>query len=265
MDPESGFQIQGDAPMHYQAEVTRFMLPFAETLVERSVAPGDAVLDVACGTGIASLIAASVAGPQGSVVGIDINQAMLDQAKSTSARGQGNITWIEASALELPFPNNRFDSVICQQGVQFFADPMAGLQEMARVTKPGGTVAITVWSAVADSPYMDRLFAMLMRFCGAQRGDLAVSASAEQVEDWFTAAGLGRPSVDQVWRTVALPPMVEFVPAHMRALPWTNLFFALPDQERLKAVRFMEEALSEFETSDGIDVPFASHLVSTAI
>lgn len=265
MEPESGFQIQDDAPMHYQAEVTRFMLPFAETLVERSVVRGDAVLDVACGTGVASFIAASVAGPEGSVVGIDINPGMLAQAMSNSARGQGNVTWIEASALELPFPDDHFDSVICQQGVQFFPDPTAGLQEMARVTKPGGPVAVTVWSGVTDSPYLDRLFAMLMEFCGAEHGELAVSANSAQLQDWYVAAGLGHPPVEQVLRTVALPPIAELVPAHMKALPWTKLFFALSDEEQMKAVEFMEDGLSEFRTSDGFDIPFSSYLVSTKI
>ena len=63
MPDESGFQIGRDAPVFYETHVSRFMAPFVEALVTRTVSAGSSVLDVACGTGFATRAAAAVAGP----------------------------------------------------------------------------------------------------------------------------------------------------------------------------------------------------------
>lgn len=265
MGDRSGFQVDDDAPRHYQNEVWRFMEPFADALVSSSVTQGDAVLDVACGTGIAARAAASAVGSSGSVIGTDINSAMLRLAEAISIENADGITWYEASALDLPYGDGHFDRVVCQQGVQFFPDPAAGLREMARVTRQGGTVAITVWSDLSDSPYFDAMHDMLLRFCGVQPEDMAWSFTAVQIEDWFLSAGFPRPSVEQLNITVALPPVSEFVPSHMKAVPWAKQFFALSSEERAEAVRYMGNRLSAFRTSTGIDAPFGSHLATTGV
>ncbi|MCP4308510.1 MAG: methyltransferase domain-containing protein [bacterium] len=265
MDDRSGFQVDDDAPRHYQDEVRRFMGPFADALVLCSVNQGDEVLDVACGMGFAARAAASVVGGSGSVIGSDINSAMLSLAESISIEDQDGITWDEASALDLPYGDDRFDRVICQQGVQFFPDPAAGLREMARVTKPGGSVGITVWSDLTDSPYFDAVFDMLIRFCGVQSDDIVLSSTSVQIEEWFVSAGFCRPSVEQVNLTVALPPVFEFVPAHMKALPWADEFFALSREGRTEAVQHVENRLGDLRTSTGIDAPFGSHLATADV
>lgn len=265
MDDRSGFQVDDGAPRHYQDEVKRFMDPFADALVRSSVKQGDAVLDVACGTGFAARMAAQAVGSTGSVVGSDINVAMLVLAESMSMETGDGITWDEASALDLPYGDELFDRVICQQGVQFFPDPAAGLREMARVTKPGGRVAITVWSDLTDAPYFDALFDMLIRFCGVHPNDVALSSTAAEIEAWFTSAGFARSSVEQVDLIVTLPPMSEFVPAHMKALPWADQFFALSGDGRAEAVTYVESRLRDLETSSGIDAPFGSHLATADV
>lgn len=265
MEDRSGFQVDDDAPRHYQNEVKRFMEPFADALVSSSVVQGDAVLDVACGTGIAARAAASVVGGSGSVTGTDINSAMLRLAEAISIDNGDGITWNEASALDLPYGDDHFDRVVCQQGVQFFPDPAAGLREMARVTRRRGTVAITVWSDLTDSPYFEVMRDMLLRFCGVQPEDMALSFAAVQIEDWFVSAGFTRPSVEHVNITVALPPVREFVPSHMKAVPWANHFFALSSEERAEAVRYMENRLGNLRTSTGIDAPFGSHLATAGV
>ena len=265
MDDGSGFQVKNDAPRHYQSEVRHFMGPFVDALVAASVSQGDAVLDVACGTGFTARVAASVVGGSGSVVGSDINAAMLGLEKSISIENEDGITWDEASALDLPYGDHHFDRVICQQGVQFFPDPAAGLREMARVTKPGGSVAITVWSDLADSPYFDAVFEMLSNFCGVHTDDVALSSTSAQIAEWFASAGFARSSAEQIDLIVALPHMSEFVPAHMRALPWSSDFFSLSREERTEAVEYVDARLSDLRTSSGIDAPFGSHLATAYV
>ena len=264
MSENSGWQVPDSAPRHYHDQVGRFMGPFAEVLVESAVSSGEAVLDVACGTGMAARAAARVAGAAGRVVGSDINSAMLQVAAEVSDSLGDGIEWQEASALDLPYGDEVFDSVICQQGVQFFPDPASGLREMARVARDGGMVAVTVWSALVDSPYLEAMYYMLMEYFDANEDELAWSSSAEQITNWFLASGLGRPNITQVERSVSLPPLHIYVPAHMKATPWAEEFDALSSDETDHAIDYMAHRLASWQTESGITAPFAS-FVATAV
>ena len=112
------------------------------------VGPGDRVLDVACGTGVAARAAAEAAGPSGAVFGVDINPGML----AVAARAAPAITWREASAESLPFPDRSFDAVVSQFGLMFFADRDGALREMWRVLRPGGRLAVAVWASLEETP-----------------------------------------------------------------------------------------------------------------
>jgi ubiquinone/menaquinone biosynthesis C-methylase UbiE len=266
MSDESGFEISENAPLHYQAQVECFIAPFVDAMVATSVNQGDAVLDVACGTGFAARTAARAVGPSGRVVGSDINPGMVAMAKSVPWDDLPEIAWREASALDLPFVDDEFDTVICQQGAQFFPDVPSGLAEMARVTRPGGCVAATIWAGIDHSPFFKTEFEMLVRFCNtdlnASEGTF-VEDGEGQIRDWFDSAGLDGVAVEHVQKNVSLPPVAEYVPEHLKALPWSGGFFELSGGERAEAIAWMDERLSNYRTKDGIEVPFASYLATT--
>ncbi|MGI9648944.1 MAG: class I SAM-dependent methyltransferase [Acidimicrobiia bacterium] len=264
MSDESGFQVDDSAPRRYQELTERFMHPFAEALTA-SVKDGDVVLDVACGTGIAARVAATLVGNIGQVVGADINAAMVNLARAITEENQDGIRWDEASALNLPYDEGRFDRVISQQGVQFFPDPEAGLKEMARVTRMGGTMAVTVWSDLADSPYFDGMYQMLLRFCDVKPDDMAWSSTPQQIDGWFEAAGISRPEIQRVVRTVSLPPPLDYIPAHMLATPWAPAFDSLSSERKSAAVGYMAGHVDRFLTEEGMDVPFSSYLATTTV
>lgn len=128
---------------------------------EAGVQKGDRVLDVACGTGALTLAAARIAGPSGSVVGLDANPEMLAVAR----RKPVQIEWQEGMAEALPFADSSFDAVVSQFGFMFFEDKPKALSEMMRVLKPNGRLAVAVCDAVENSPgygafalLLDRLF-----------------------------------------------------------------------------------------------------------
>ncbi len=263
MATESGFQVGSDAPSSYQAHVRRFMEPFVDALINATVTAGDAVLDVACGTGFATRAAAAVAGSGSRVEGSDLNPAMLAHARSVAHSSGANLNWSEASALDLPFENDEFDAVICQQGLQFFPDPAAGVGEMARVDRGGGRIGATVWSASMDSPFLHLETEMLAHHGGgAQAG---FSASQDQLKDWFKAGGADRVEIERIVVEVDLPPVLSYVPDHLKALPWSAGFFALPDEQQQTALAELDAALAEYRTVDGIRVPFSSYLVTATI
>ena len=109
-------------------------------------AHGDRVLDVACGTGLVTFPAAVMVGSDGLVAGIDISGRMIEHVQR-EARRRGMLQ-VEANRMKaeaLLFPENSFDVTLCAFGLNYVTDPATALQEMFRVTRPGGRMVAAVW------------------------------------------------------------------------------------------------------------------------
>ncbi|GAA4900325.1 ubiquinone/menaquinone biosynthesis C-methylase UbiE [Stackebrandtia albiflava] len=104
-----------------------------------AVAPGEHVLDVGCGTGQTTRLAARRAAP-GHVCGVDLSGPLLAQARQ-DARGIDNVEFVHADAQLHPFPRGRFDVVISRAGVMFFADPVAAFGNIRHAMRSGGRLA----------------------------------------------------------------------------------------------------------------------------
>jgi len=117
--------------------------------------PGEHVVDVGCGAGIDSLIAARMVGPQGQVVGVDMTPEMLENARVAAAEaGLGNLELRRGYGEALPVPDAWADVVISNGVLNLMPDKLAALREMARVLKPGGRLQIgdiSVQRAVPES------------------------------------------------------------------------------------------------------------------
>lgn len=104
---------------------------------------GEHVVDVGCGAGIDSLIAARMVGQGGEVIGVDMTPAMLERARESARKGGfSNVYFHEGLAESLPVADGWADVVISNGVLNLFPDKLAGLQEMARVLKPGGRLQI---------------------------------------------------------------------------------------------------------------------------
>ena len=133
--------------------VPGLFIPWANLLLDEvGLARGEAVLDVACGPGTVTRLAAQRVGPDGRVVGADISSAMLAIARAKAAPNGASIEYVETPAAPLAVGTAEFDVVVCQQGFQFFPDRPAALLEMRRALRPGGRVALAVWTAIEDQP-----------------------------------------------------------------------------------------------------------------
>ena len=131
----------------YDDPANSFWARFGRQTVERlDLQRGSAVLDVCCGSGASALPAAKAVGSEGSVVGVDLADRLLDVARR-KARAQGlmNVKFQTGDMLNLPFPNESFDAVVCVFGIFFVPDMTAAVRELWRVLRPGGQLAVTTW------------------------------------------------------------------------------------------------------------------------
>ncbi|MFE9693338.1 class I SAM-dependent methyltransferase [Micromonospora sp. NPDC005806] len=105
------------------------------------VRPGDRVLDIGCGNGQLTRLAARSSGT-GRAVGVDLSAPMLDRARaSAAAEGVDNVEFVRADAQIHPFPDAGFDLALSRFGVMFFADPVAAFANVRRALRPDGRLA----------------------------------------------------------------------------------------------------------------------------
>jgi SAM-dependent methyltransferase len=107
------------------------------------MAPGERVLDLGCGAGTDSLVAAQMVGPEGHVTGIDMTPQMLAKARAAAAEmGASNVEFLESEAEHLPFADESFDVVVSNGVIDLIPDKDAVFAEIHRVLKPGGRIQV---------------------------------------------------------------------------------------------------------------------------
>jgi SAM-dependent methyltransferase len=143
----------GSIPQLYESYLVPLIFePYARDLAERLAARSPTrVLEVAAGTGVVTRAMASTLPDAASIVGTDLNQPMLDQARTIAiARA---VEWRQADAMNLPFGDATFDAVVCQFGVMFFPDKAKAYAEARRVLRPGGLYMFNVWDRIEENEF----------------------------------------------------------------------------------------------------------------
>jgi arsenite methyltransferase len=109
-----------------------------------AIHPRDTILDIGCGAGVDTIIAALMVGQSGSVTGIDLVPEMPEREKEKARLARSlNVEFMEVSAEELPFSDNTFDVVISNGVINLVVDKFKALGEVYRVLKPGGRFMLT--------------------------------------------------------------------------------------------------------------------------
>jgi SAM-dependent methyltransferase len=233
-----------------------------------AIAPNEAVLDIGCGNGTSTLVAARDASP-GRAVGVDLSSAMLARARATAeAQGLANVSFVQADAQVHRFEPDAFDVAISRFGVMFFVDPVAAFTNIARALKPGGRISWIIWRSLPEN----ELFFEVRR---------AISLGRDFPEP---AAGVPNPfalaDTDFTRRTLAASGFVDtgFEPcdapyfagadadaayAYLSGLGFTRFATAdLDDADRARAFDALRATVEAHETTDGVVFGSACWLVS---
>ncbi|MFZ6005851.1 MAG: class I SAM-dependent methyltransferase [Actinomycetota bacterium] len=257
------------AEVYDQEVVTGIFGEWTPALVS-TAAPvsGERVLDLACGSGGVTRLLASRVAPGGSVVAVDLSPAMLDVARARGVDGVA-VEWHQASAEQLPLPDDDVDLITCQQGLQFFPDKASAAAEMARVLRPGGRIALSVWCGLDSNPLQKAFNESLLVHAGAaiftapfSFGDPAVLRSL------LSDAGLEVSAIEAETKTAAFDSLEHFAEVHVvGAAAVIPAFAEMEAAQRSKlidsAVQDLEATAGPFLTSEGLRFPMSS-LVATA-
>jgi len=209
---QTGQVTRTAAEVYEEFFVPALLQEWATLVTDRAmIQPGQRVLDVACGTGVLARTVAERLGPNGAVLGLDCNQGMLAVAR----RKAPTIEWRDGRAEALPFEAGSFDVVVSQFGLMFFEDRRLAIQEMLRVLRPGGRLAVAVWAAVEHFPSYAALANVLQRLYGDQvveefLAPLSLGAP-ELLSALFAEAGVARAELTRQAGTVCFPSLRDWL------------------------------------------------------
>ena len=199
------FDVAADAYDQFMGRYSRLLSPHLADLA--GIHPGQRVIDVGCGPGALTAELVERVGPA-NVAAVDPSEPFVAAA---TARHPG-VDVRRAAAEALPFGDDSFDSAVAQLVVHFMEDPVAGLSEMGRVTRPGGVVAACVWDhAGGRGPLsvfwraareLDPTVDDESRLAGAREGHLVAlfeQAGLRDIQGTTLSASLEHPTFEAWW------------------------------------------------------------------
>lgn len=240
----------------WYGEVTRQMLDLAR------IQPGQRILDIAAGAGEPAVSAAERVGPSGYVLATDISEGIVELALQV-ARERG-FKQIETRAMDgekLDLPDASFDAVLCRLGLMYMPHPVKALREWRRALRPGGRVAVVVfstpdrnsWGAMPASIIRRR--AQLPPPVPGQPGPFSLGAPGV-LEGAFRQGGFADPEVRAVPVPLRTASSAEYVRVAREAFGAFNAMMAhLPPQERESVWNEVEGSMRSFESPAGFEVP----------
>jgi ubiquinone/menaquinone biosynthesis C-methylase UbiE len=271
MSDKGQWQVAGSAPETYERTLVPAVFAAWAPLVVALADPRpcERALDVACGTGVVARLIAERVGRTGAVTGLDLNPGMLTVAASSASSEpptSAAITWREASATKMPFPDAVFDIAYCQLGLQFFPDRPAALREMYRVLVPGGRLGIMVWRDIQHSPGFNILAAALERYVSAEAAGVMHApfslADAEELRALIAAPGFREITIRPTAGSIRFPSVERFVQDYVAGSPLASHVAKVSNEARAALVSEVRDRLQSCLVGGALTFPIEANLAS---
>lgn len=262
MSEPEGWQVSTEAAEVYEScFVPAIFGAWANPVADAAeIAPGQKVLDVACGTGVLAREAFRRVGDGGRVVGLDLNEGML----AVAARTEPRIQWRQGDAGSLPFEDGGFDAVVSQFALMYFPDRRAALREMWRNLAPGGRLAVAAWAPIDRARGYQILVDIADRLCGREAADVLaapfVLGDKTDLARLFVDAGVSDAKVTLHEGSIRFPSVKEFINTEVKGSPLADML----DDDAMKALADeAESALASFVVQSGeIVMPMDAHITT---
>jgi SAM-dependent methyltransferase len=220
---------------------------------------GHRVVDVACGTGALAIAVAGHIGTEGTTVGIDINEGMLNIARSKSSA----VEWLNAPAEALPFEDDSFDCAVSQFGLMYFENQESAIREMMRVLRPGGSLTVVVWDKLENNSGLAAEDNLWQQVFGEEFGDKSPYILGDKItlEKLFRSSGATDTQITTRQGTARFESIESWI--HTGAKGWTADDAISDDQLKL-LLKTAEEELTSFRTLEGsVAFSTSAHIVTT--
>jgi SAM-dependent methyltransferase len=239
----------------------------ARLLASARIEDGENVLDIGCGCGDVTILAAR-ATPSGSAVGADLSRVQLAEARRLAASaGVANATFEVADAQVYPFEAGLFDVVLSNFGVMFFDDPAAAFSNLRKALRRGGRLAFLCWRGRDENPFFTTGFAEAAVVLGLV--ELPGPAAAFALSDsratgaLLAGAGFGGINFAKVDEPMLIGRDVDDVLEYERGSPSaTGLLAGLSAAQEAELTRQVRDDLTAFASPGGVTIPGAAWLVT---
>lgn len=245
------------AASHYERSWRAQLEPAQSALLEMAnLAPGERVVDVACGTGLVTLRAAALVSPRGKVVGTDISEEMVAIARGiVSTAAANNITFERMDAEALAFDVGVFDVALCALGLMYAPDPEKAIVEMHRVLKPGGRAVCAVWGQrskcgwaeifpIVDARVQSEVCPMFFRL-----------GTGEALQHAFALAGFRAITIRRLETRLAYANEIEACEAAFVGGPVALAYSRFTAEMKAEAHEEYLDSLAAFRKGEGYSVP----------
>jgi SAM-dependent methyltransferase len=244
-------------------EIEKVAAPVTEWMVQAvDPKPGDTVLELAAGPGDVGFAAAPLLGAEGRLISSDFSSAMVDVARRRAAElGLGNVDHEVLDAEDIALEDDSVDGVLCRFGFMLMPDPEAAVAEARRVLRPGGRLALAVWSTAVRNPWVaiaGRIFDDLGLAPPPEPGapGMFVFADDERLRGLLEGAGFRAERIEDV------PVLFEFedVDAYIAGARQTGGMFAriwgdASDEQRDAIATRLAEDFAPFAVDGGYGLP----------
>ena len=253
------------------AERTHSLLaPLSEVLIQRAApAAGETVLDIGCGAGETTLEITKKVGATGRVVGVDVSEMILDLAKQLGPVPE-NLRFDLLDAGTADLGENIYDLCFSRFGVMFFEEPKSAFKNFHRALKSDGRLVALCWRTPPENPWIAQPVAaaeeILLSGPGEKPDPRAPGPFSFADPDWIhevlKSAGFKNISLEGVDQKMPLGKMDDAVTYMMRMGPAVAEIASASEAQRAAIDTAIREALSEFDTPDGVMGPCATWVIS---